>query len=1096
MLDGFRPYAAAVGACAGCGEALSEGARFCPSCGTPLGEQSPPREERKVVSILFVDLVGFTSTADRADPELVRDLLRAYHARVRGELERFGGTVEKFIGDAVMAVFGAPLAHDDDAERAVRAGLEALTGVAELPAPSGGTLSARAAVATGEAVVAMADTRRGEALAMGDVVNTASRLQAAAPIGRLVVDDETRRATRRTVHYSRLDPVLAKGKANPVAAWAADGFIDASGVPPLGSGPLVGREDELEQLHGTWRRVSRRRRPQLVAVVGAAGTGKSRLVQEFTTGVDARVVTGRCVPYEHSAAYGAFAQQLRHLAGIDEADEAGTALAKLDALLTRLLPAAEVPEVRRCAATLFAVAPAEPAAGETAVLLYAYRRLVEAAALEQPMVLVFEDVHWAGPAEYELIRYLAQFVREVPVMVLTLARPELLETHPDWGAGLLAYTALPLEPLSDDAAAAVIQASAGRSLAPDVVSRLVIAGAGNPLFLEELAISLAEGIGTSEDIPTSVRAAIAARVDALPPAARSVLLAASVVGRTFWAGAIRSATGDEHDGVDAHDTGETLALLEARDLVRRQPASELPGDVAYRFKHALIRDVCYATLPRGDRARAHAATARYLEERRAGSSELAWLLAHHHEIAGDTEAAIRYLLVAADRTQAVLAEQETVALLDRAEQLATDDTTRTRIRHARGHALTRFENYDDGHATLEAVLSELEGDALLDALLDFARCCHWTERTADTIAISERALHLARELGREDAAAAALARLSQGYAMRGESGDLAHALELGEQALADWPHDVRNDDRAEHEHLLGDQHYWAGNLDRALTLARAARQTAVDDPGSAEAQLRGAGMEALLLAGLGRYQDALTTFDNALALAENMGRPRRVMTNYSTLPFRELFDLEQARARSEWVLDGIPRSSFHMPWMNAAADLVHVEVLARDWGAARVRWESLYPEVIETPAWERWLLGTKLATFRADIALHERDLASAVTWAELALTSSRSSGRVKYELHAHDVLGRALAALGSPDQARRHLAKATTMADHGRNPHARLLTHAHAARVLYDLGDDDAAATHHRVAVQVVDDVTAGLPAQRAAAYRAAAPLPVEGDYR
>lgn len=1079
-----------VPACRSCGEDVGQKARFCPACGEAVQTAATPREERKVVSILFVDLVGSTAAADGTDPELVRDVLRAYHARVKEELEQFGATVEKFIGDAVMAVFGAPYAHADDADRAVRAGLRALEAVPSLPTPTGVPLAARAAVATGEAVVSVkADARSGEALAMGDVVNTAARLQSAAPEHGLVVDEVTMRATRRTVRYRKIDPVLAKGKADPVVVWLAEEVSSPSSEPRRGPAPLVGRGVELSCLVTAWERVGEQRRPCLVAVIGTAGAGKSRLLQEFAATVDGGLVIGRCVPYEQSDVYGAFAQQLKRLAGIADSDDRAVALAKLDKLVERVVPEPEQAEVGRCAAVLLASVSEEPVVGESTVLLYSFRRLLESVASERPTVFVFEDVHWAETAEYDLIRYLAQYVRDVPAMFVVLARPDLIEAHPDWGSGLLSYSAVSLEPLADTDARVIVRAVAGDDLPADVIERLVETGAGNPLFLEELAIAVVERAGSSDDLPTNIRAAIASRIDGLPTDARATLLTASVTGRSFWVGAVSACMG-------TGDVRAALDVLEQRDLVRRQPTSSVPGDVEYRFKHALIRDVAYATLPRGERARSHAAVATYLVERVGDNDELAWLLAHHYEHAGNAPNAIRYLIAAADRASAALAHAECVALLDRAERLASTDFDRLRIRLLRGRALTRFGDHDGGYEILRDLLPSLDGEDLLEALLDHASCCHWTERTDETIRASDRALELARQLGREDAVAPALARLSQGHAMRGAEGDLAQAISIGEEALSRWAPGVRTEDRADHEHLLGDQYYWAGNYDRALVLCRQARSTAVDDPASVEAWFRGTGMEAMFLASLGRYEEALTKFDALFAIAKDVGQPRRVYTNYSTLLFRELFDIAEARERSEWVLDGYPQSSFHMPWMNAEADLLHVDVLAGDWGAAMTRWERFYPLVTETPAWERWLLGTKLETFRAEIALHAEDAETAVEWGNRALASIRSSSRVKYEPVAHDVLGRALARLGRSDEARQHLETAVDLADKLGNPHARLLTHAHAAQVHYKLGADDAAAAHHRIAAEVVARVAAELGPERAEQYCRAVPLPSVGDYR
>ncbi|HTW19574.1 MAG TPA: AAA family ATPase [Mycobacteriales bacterium] len=1077
-----------MAACVACGEPLGDGARFCAACGHAV-QVGAPHEERKVISILFVDLVGSTAAADGKDPEVVRDVLRSYHQRVKEELEPYGAVVEKFIGDAVMAVFGAPHAHSDDAERAVRAGLRALDAVSSLTTPTGTALAARAAVATGEAVVMVdANAGAGEALAMGDVVNIAARLQSAAPENRLLVDDTTMRATRRTISYREADPVVAKGKADPLPAWLADA-VSSESVAPVGRVPLVGRDAELSQLLATWERVAQQGRPSLVAVIGAAGAGKSRLASEFRDAVDARVVTGRSLPYEQANAYGSFTRQLRQLAGIVEGDDRSVGRAKLDRLVDTTVPEPERAEVRRCVAALLSQAADEPVVSDSTVLFYSIRRLVESVSTDRPTVFVFEDVHWAEAAEYELIRYLAQYVRDVPAMFVLLARPELMETRPDWSSGLLSYSTMPLEPLAGEDARTIVRTIAGAGLLSDVVTRLVERGAGNPLFLEELATAVAESRGSgADDLPANVRSAIASRIDALPADARSLLLTASVVGRSFWVGAVAS--------IAAAEVGGALALLEQRDLIRRQPTSEVPGEVEFRFKHALIRDVCYGTLPKGERARTHAAVATYLEQRVGGDDEFAWLLGHHFEQAGAAAEAIRYLLAASDRAKAVFAPTEAVALLDRAERLALDEPTRTRIRLARGRTLTIFEDYDEGYATLQPLLPLLSGDDLIEALTDYARCCHWTERTDEVIEVAQRAADLARELGRMDAVAPALARLSQGYAMRGREGDLARGIDIGEQALATWSPGIRAEDRAEHEYLLGHQYHWAGDYHRAIELARTARETAVEDPASVEARLRGIGMDGILLATMGDYQEALAKFDDALTLAEEIGRPRRVLMNYSTLAFRELFDLEEARRRSSWVLDGIPKSSFHMPWMNAEADLLHADVLAGDWGAAASRWNDLYPQVAATEAWERWLLGSKLVTFRAEIALHTEEPAVAADWAARALDSILESARIKYEPSARDTLARALAAMGDGERARSEVGAAVASADRLDNPHVRLLTHTHAAATLYRLGDDDAAAAHHRVAEQIAADVAAGLAPDSAAHYLAAVPLPAVDEYR
>src|SRR5213596_832461 len=313
--------------CRSCGGVNAPGSRFCSSCGAPLEETAPPQEERKLVSVLFVDLVDSTARADNADPEDVREVLQAYHREAKQCIEQYGGVVEKFIGDAVMAVFGAPVAHGDDAERAVRAGLRVLDAVRRLE------LSARAAVNTGEAIVSVDQARSGEALATGDVVNTAARLQNAAPAGRLIAGVETHRATRHAIRYEELSPVAAKGKADALNAWLAVEAAVAPAERPLAATPLVGRERELELLHTVWARAVDERRPHLVTLVGPPGIGKSRLcreIQALVSQADGRIVRGRCLPYEERAGYQAFTRIVQDASGILESDAPDSARSRLE----------------------------------------------------------------------------------------------------------------------------------------------------------------------------------------------------------------------------------------------------------------------------------------------------------------------------------------------------------------------------------------------------------------------------------------------------------------------------------------------------------------------------------------------------------------------------------------------------------------------------------------------------------------------------------------------------------------------------------------------------------------------------------------------
>jgi class 3 adenylate cyclase/tetratricopeptide (TPR) repeat protein len=1075
-----------MAACGRCGEDNPERARFCLACGAALGAApKTSRQERKFVSVLFVDLVSFTSRSDRADPEDVRDLLERYHARSKGVIESYGGIVEKFVGDAVMAVFGAPVAHSDDAERAVRAGLAVLGAIIELNRddPALG-LEARAAVNTGEALVAVeADSRTGEALAMGDVVNTAARLQPAAPRGRLVVGEPTYRATRASIAYDALPPIEAKGKRDLVAAWLA---IEPLGDPaerPHSKAAMVGRDREMALLSSLWRRAIDERRPHLLTVLGPPGIGKSRLHREFAAAVKSeggRVVRGRCLPYEERAAYGAFGQQVRELAGIAETDAPEVAYERLEYTVARFLPPPEAGDVGRHLAVLIGVGGNTPL--DRTIMFYAGRRFIEAIAQQQPTLLVFEDVHWAGESQLDLVEYLAARVRDMPVLFVAAARPELLDYRPTWGSGMSAQTTLMLEPLSPQDATTVAMSVLSKARTDDALERLVAVAGGNPLFVEELTAALAEAPAGPGELPATIRAAIAARIDTLPPDPRAILLDASVVGKSFWRGALAGI-----GSVDAID--EALDELEQRDFIRREPRTSVAGEAEFAFKHILIRDVAYGTLPRASRRERHAAVARFIEGAVEGYvPELQGLLAYHWREADEPERAIEYLLLAAERAKSALADAEAMDLFEQALTLADDETAR-HIRLQRGLALVTLEDYERGASELEALLPELDAPDRLEALVALGRGLHWTERTSQTIEVSTEAIELAEHLDAADALAAATGRLSLAHAMRGEEGDLERAIKLGERSLHLWVPGTRREDFAELQYLHGHQHYWTGSYERALELARAARAHAVE-PTSVEARLRGAGMAGLALAALGRYEEAIATANEAIAVGRELGRPVRVSLNYSTAILRDLLDLEEARARSEESLEGADRSaSFHMPWMNAEADLIQTELLAGEFSAAKRRWEGLFDKALATPAWERWYLGSKLAVARAEIALEVEGPDEAIQWALDALGRARRVGRRKYEVAAQAVLGRSLLRLNRTDEALHELRSALSLSEALGSPPGRWRSKAALSEALAVAGDDDGATAAHLEAIDIVREIAASLSAERAGTFLAADPV-------
>jgi class 3 adenylate cyclase len=675
-----------------CGESSPLGFRFCGACGAELGRGAGGEalpEERRVVTVLFADLVGFTARAERLDPEEVRAILTPYYGRLRSEIEAFGGTVEKFIGDAVMAVFGAPVAHGDDPERAVRAALAIRDAVAEMNKRDPELeLQVRTAVNTGEALVSRAGTNEGEGMVAGDVVNTASRLQQAAPVDGILVGEETHRSTQSLIEYEEAEPVAAKGKRDPLRVWRAVSAPFQPGERDVKGGPMVGREHELVFLHEVWRRVLSERRPHLVTIFGPAGVGKTRLASELgalAAEEGARIIVGRSIPYGRHTPYAAFAQQVKQLSGVFDSDPPEEAVAKLERAVTGLVGGADE------AASHLAMLVGLSQAGEVAdrqILFFSARQLVDAIARERPTVLLFEDIHWADSGMLDLLELLASRVQGVPLLLLTLARPDLLETRPGWGGGLPAYTALPLDPLADaDARELAVLLLGEDEESSAYAAQLVEISEGNPLFIEELAASLAERATLVEELPTNIRGVVSARLDMLPAAERGILLDASVVGRVFWRGALAEMTADQ-GRLSGH-----LDSLEARDLIRRESPSRIQSDQQFVFKHRIIRDVAYATLPRPSRRERHAAAARFLEHATGEMTDTATALAHHWREAGEGERAVHHLLAAAEHAGRGWAKQDAVALYREALTLVPADETAKRREIGRLQALAATALY-------------------------------------------------------------------------------------------------------------------------------------------------------------------------------------------------------------------------------------------------------------------------------------------------------------------------------------------------------------------------------------------------------------------
>jgi class 3 adenylate cyclase/tetratricopeptide (TPR) repeat protein len=762
-----RAYTRPVPLCPVCEQESPDVARFCLACGAALTAE-PAREERKVVTVLFADLVGFTSRAEQLDPEDVRAVLGPYWERLRGELEKRGGTVEKFIGDAVMALFGAPVAHDDDPLRAVGAAL-AIRDWAREEAD----VQVRIAVNTGEALVVLgARPAEGEGMAAGDVVNTTARLQSAAPVNGILVGETTYRATRDVIDYAEHEPVTAKGKAEPITVWEAVQVRSRLGMDvERAITPLVGRTRELGVMVDAFERSKSEREPQLVTLVGVPGIGKSRLVGAFFSQLESQPDLvwwrqGRALPYGEGVSFWALAEMVKAQAGVDENDDAPTAAAKLRSSVEAYVDESDRGWV--LAHLLPLVGVEGSGSGESAP---AWRCYVEGIADARPLVMVFEDMHWADEGLLDFIDHLVDWATGVPLLVIATARPELLERRPAWGGGKLNVSTIALTPLSDDEAAEIIHGVLERSALPaETQQALVERAGGNPLYAEQFArLYMERGSADDLPLPETVQGLIAARLDGLGQEEKRLIQDASVFGKVFWAGALSGA-----------EVEEALHSLERKGLLRRERRSAVAGETQHAFRHVLVRDVAYGQIPRSARAAKHVAAAEWIE-RFGRSEDQAELVAHHLGAAfelgvGDGARVASAFRRAGERAQALRAStaaeryfEQALALLppnapERATVLAA---------HARAHHRATGDV-----SQIEPAVAALEAVGRLEEAAEFAAYganALWLTGAGDPRGLVDRAAALLE--GSPPSAALA--------AVLGERGRLAWFQGDSESALAD-----------------------------------------------------------------------------------------------------------------------------------------------------------------------------------------------------------------------------------------------------------------------------------------------------------------------
>ncbi len=708
--------------------------------------------------MLFCDLVGFTSRAESLDPEDVEAILRPYHARVRAELERHGGTVEKFIGDAVMALFGAPVAHEDDPERAVRAALAIRDFAVEE------SLELRVGITTGEALVSLdASPLEGEGMASGDVVNTAARLQSAAPVNGILADVTTHRATRQSIEYRDAPPVAAKGKSDPIPVREAVAARSRFGVDVTHHArtELVGRDRELALLRDALDRARHELVPQLLTLVGVPGMGKSRLVYELSQIADAdpEIITwrqGRCLAYGDGIAFWALGEVVKAQAGILERDGEDEAAEKLRAAVVEVLGDAN--DGTWVESHLRPLVGLEAEAGlggdRRGEAFAAWRRFLEALAEQRPFVLVLEDLHWADDGLLDFVDELVGWLTGVPLLVVCTARPELLERRPGWGGGKLNVSTLGLSPLSHEQTAVLISRVLERAVLPaEIQQGLLERSNGNPLYAEQFAqLQLERGSGDDLALPETLQGIIAARLDGLSSHEKAVLQDASVMGKVFWTGALRR---------DEREATPLLHALERKGFLTRQRRSSIEREGEWSFAHMLLRDVAYGQIPRAERAAKHALAAEWIESL-GRADDHAELVAFHCNAA----------LELAHAAGATTIELAGLAGLARVAARAAGD---------RAFALSAFPaaamHYD------KALALWPEDDADRPELL-FSRAQalfnHGDESTADALESARDALV---QSGRLETAAEAEALLARMFWLRGQQDEVFPHLDAAEALI-------------------------------------------------------------------------------------------------------------------------------------------------------------------------------------------------------------------------------------------------------------------------------------------------------------------------
>jgi class 3 adenylate cyclase/tetratricopeptide (TPR) repeat protein len=738
--------------CPSCGKELSGDFAFCPFCGAAVAAPARPRAQRKVVTVLFCDVSGSTELGEALDPEALRTLLARYFERMKAIVERHGGSVEKFIGDAVMAVFGVPVVHEDDALRALRAAAEMRDALPELE------VRGRIGIATGEVV-----TGTEERLATGDAVNLAARLEQAAQPGEILIAGDTLRLTRDAADVEAVEPLSLKGKSSPVVAHRLIAVHGAEAIARQGAAPMVGRTTELRRLRDAYDQAAADRSCQLFTILGPAGVGKSRLVAEFLASfADAVVVRGRCLPYGEGITYWPVVEVVKQLPAVELDPAAARVVGDLVGEQRLVTSSAEI--------------------------AWGFRRLLETVASERPLVCVFDDIHWGEETFLELLEHIADLSRDAPILLLCIARPELLERRPGWSGGKVNATSILLEPLGASDADLMIESLA--HLDDGLRARIREAAEGNPLFVEQMVAYAAESGDGDVAVPPTIQALLAARLDQLDAADRAVLERGAVEGRIFHRRAVEALAPEEPQ------VATRLTSLVRKELVRPD-IPQLAGDDAFRFRHLLIRDAAYDALPKATRADLHERFAEWLETHGTDLVELDEILGYHLEQAqayraqlGTAEGTLGRrasdrLADAAARALVRGDARASAQLFERAvEVLPRGDSSRLQLLPALGRALTEAGAWARARAVLtEAVelgTSPDDEEVAADATVALTYLELHTEADSSHAKVRARlepAIEVFERTGNDAGLARALALDGMLLVFAGENDDAVVALE-------------------------------------------------------------------------------------------------------------------------------------------------------------------------------------------------------------------------------------------------------------------------------------------------------------------------------